>query len=316
MNLSEFYIVIATLFILMLVGYFARKLKIVDDAAANRFSKLIICVGQPCMIINAFIKYDYTQSGFIKGLSIVGLGFLLHAFMALIAYMTCKIYKFRSFDEAKITEFAMIFGNCGFLGFPLMESLFGAEGLFLAAFFNISFQISVWTWGIAIMARKRKDIKLTVKKIFLNYGTVPCAIGIIFYLISPYLTCPAPLASTFSYLSAICTPISVIVTGALLATRTPKQIFTDPQIYYLSVLKLIVVPCAVCLISHLCGLEDNIAMFLTIMAAVPCASTVSMLADIYGICAGYASQAVGTSSLLSVAAMPATVAIANLILKI
>ena len=153
MNLSGFYTVVITLFILMAVGYFAYRLHIVDDTAANRLSKLIICIGQPCMIINAFVKYQYTKSDFINGFTVVGLGILLHVLMAVVAFAACKIFRFRSIDEAKVTEFAIIFGNCGFLGFPLMESLFGAEGLFLAAFFNISFQIGVWTWGIAIMAR-------------------------------------------------------------------------------------------------------------------------------------------------------------------
>lgn len=316
MNLSGFYAVVITLFILMAVGYIAYKLHIVDDTATNRLSKLIICIGQPCMIINAFVKYQYTKSGFADGFTIVGLGFLLHAVMAAIAFAACKLFRFRNFDEAKISEFAIIFGNCGFLGFPLMEALFDAEGLFLAAFYNISFQICVWTWGIAIMARKRGDIKLTPKKIFLNYGTVPCVIGIIFYLVSPYFTCPAPLASTFSYLASLCTPVSVIVTGALLATRKPKQIFADPQIYYLSAVKLLAIPFAVCLIAHICGLGDKITVFLTIMAAVPSASTVTMLADLYGISPGYASQAVGTTSLLSVATMPVVISLANLILKI
>ena len=316
MNLSGFYTVVITLFILMAVGYFAYRLHIVDDTAANRLSKLIICIGQPCMIINAFVKYQYTKSDFINGFTVVGLGILLHALMAVIAFAACKVFRFRSFDEAKITEFAIIFGNCGFLGFPLMESLFGAEGLFLAAFFNISFQIGVWTWGIAIMARKRKDIRLTPKKILLNYGTVPCLIGIVIYLVSPYFTCPAPLASTFSYLAALCTPVSVVVTGALLATRKPKQIFADPQIYYLSAVKLLIIPLVVCLIAHFCGLNDNMTVFLTIMAAVPSASTVTMLAELYGISPGYASQAVGAPSLLSVATMPAVIALASLIIKI
>ena len=113
MNLSGFYTVVITLFILMAVGYFAYRLHIVDDTAANRLSKLIICIGQPCMIINAFVKYQYTKSDFINGFTVVGLGILLHVLMAVIAFAACKIFRFRSIDEAKVTEFAIIFGNCG-----------------------------------------------------------------------------------------------------------------------------------------------------------------------------------------------------------
>lgn len=316
MNLSGFYTVVITLFILMAVGYFANRLHIIDDTASKKLSRLIICIGQPCMIINAFVKYQYTKDDFISGFSVVGLGILLHVLISLIAFAACRIFKFRNFDEAKVTEFAMIFGNCGFLGFPLMESLFGAQGLFLAAFFNISFQVGLWTWGIAIMARKRNDIKLTPKKILLNYGTVPCLIGIAVYVVSPFFTCPAPLASAFSYLASLCTPVSVLVTGALLATRKPRQIFSDMQTYYFSAVKLIVIPLVVCFFAHICGLSDELTIFLTIMAAVPSASSVTMLAELYGISPGYASQAVGASSLFSVATMPLVMFISDLIIKI
>ena len=54
----------------------------------------------------------------------------------------------------------------------------------MGAFFIISFHLTLWTWGIAILARKRMDIKLTPKKIFINFGTVPSVIGISVFLMN------------------------------------------------------------------------------------------------------------------------------------
>ena len=315
--MAQFYNVIGMLFILMLVGFGARLLGVIDDASTKRLSKLIICIGQPCMIVNALIGYDFSTDGLISGASILGLGFILHAFMALVSFFSCKIYRFRDLDEQKLTEFSMIFGNCGFLGFPLMEALWGSEGLFLSAFFNISFQVFIWTWGLSIIARGRDDIKVSLKKIFLNYGTIPCAVGIALYALRAVVPAyPEAITMTFSALASICTPISVLVTGALLATRTPKQILADPEVYYMSALKLLVIPVAVCLIAHLCGLDDKSVTFLSIMSALPSASTVTMMAELYGVKPGFASQTVGTSSLLSIATMPIIIQLINLILKI
>lgn len=317
MNLTGFYTVIAMLFILMAVGFGARKLGVIDDFSTKRLSKLIICIGQPCMIVNALIGYDFSTGGLISGVSLLALGFVLHAFMALIAFFSCKLYRFRDMDEQKLTEFSMIFGNCGFLGFPLMEALYGSEGLFLAAFFNVSFQVFIWTWGLSVIARGRDDIKISVKKIFLNYGTVPCAVGIVLYALRALVPAyPEAITMTISGLAGICTPISVLVTGALLATRKPKQIFADPEVYYMSAFKLLLIPTLVCLIAHLCGLDDKSTIFLTIMSALPSASTVTMMAELYGVQPGFASQTVGTSSLLSIATMPLIIQIMNLILKI
>ncbi len=324
MDLKQFYNVVAMLFILTLVGFFGYKLGAIKGNATKAFSKLIICIGQPCMIVNAFLQYEYSSEKIFKGLKVLGLSFALHILLAVIAFAACKLFKFREYDEAKATEFAIIFGNCGFLGFPLMESLFPEDGLFLAAFFNVGFQIAIWTWGMSIIARKRNDVKLTVKKIFLNYGTIPCLFGIIIYILSQYFPVSngafdfvyGALKVSISNVSAICTPISIITTGALLATRKTKQIVGDVQIYYLSAVKLLAAPLIVCLVSHLCGLGDEFTLFLTIMAALPAASTVSMLAELYDLAPGYCSQAVGVSSVLSVATMPIVLEIAKLIMKI
>ena len=317
MNLDGFYSVIAMLFLLMAVGFGARKLGVIDEFSTKRFSKLIICICQPCMIVNALIGYEFSPNGLKNGVTIMALGFVLHAFMAVVAFFSCKLYRFSQLDDQKLTEFSIIFGNCGFLGFPLMEALYGSEGLFLAAFFNISFQIFIWTWGLSIIARKRQDIKISVKKIFLNYGTVPCVVGIGLYALRALVPVyPAAITTTISGLSGICTPISVLVTGALLATRTPKQIFASPSVYFMSAVKLLIIPTAVCLIAHLCGLDEKSTVFLTVMSALPSASTVTMLAELYDVKPGYASQTVGTSSLLSILTIPVMIQIMNLILKI
>ena len=136
LTLTGFYNVIAMLFLLTAIGFIARKLNVIDELGTKRFSKLIICIGQPCMLMSAIVNYEYSSESFLSGFRMLGLGFLLHAFISAVAFFSCRIYKFKDFDEEKLTEFAIIFGNCGFLGFPLMEALFGPEGLFLAAFFN------------------------------------------------------------------------------------------------------------------------------------------------------------------------------------
>ena len=212
-----------------------------------------------------------------------------------------------------------MFVNGGFIGFPILEALFGAQGLFLAAFFNISFHLFIWSWGVAILARKRSDIKLTVRKIFINLGSIPCLIGVLIYMLVipfPGFALPAFLSKFFLYLSNLCTPISVLITGALLATRTPKQIFGSGKIYYFSAMKLLVLPLIVCVICKLIGLPQDMTLFVTVEAALPAASSITMFSEIYGLNSGYASQTVGTSSLLSVGTLPLVLLVAQWIVSL
>ena len=305
MDFTALLTIIATMFLLMACGFFARKKGIIDDVASKRLSTLIIKIGQPMMIISALTEAEFSYENLTDGFIYIGLGMILHAVMGVIAFFLCK--GFRDMDERKITEFSLMFTNGGFIGFPIMEALFGAKGLFLAAFYNISFHLFIWSWGIAILARKRTDIKLTVRKIFINLGSVPCLIGVLIYMLAiPFsgFALPAFLSKFFMYLSNLCTPISLLITGALLATRTPKQIFGSGKIYYFSVMKLVAIPLVVCVIGKLIGLPHDMVLFATVEAALPAASSISMFSEIYGLNSGYASQTVGTSSLLSVGTMP------------
>ncbi len=317
MNFSALLTIIATLFLLMACGFFARKAGIIDDVASKRLSTLIIKIGQPMMIISALVEADFSYENLTDGFLYIGVGLLLHTFMAVIAFFLCK--GFKDLDERKITEFSLVFTNGGFIGFPIMEALFGPKGLFLASFYVISFHLFIWSWGMAIIARGRGDIKLTVRKIFVNLGSVPCVIGILLYMAVipfPGFALPAFITKFMSYLSGLCTPISVLITGALLATRTPKQIFGSGKIYYFSALKLIGIPLLVCVLCKLIGLPDSMVLFCTVEAALPAAASITMFAEMYGLNAGYASQTVGTSSLLSVGTLPLVLLAADWIVKL
>ena len=317
MNFSALLTIIATLFLLMACGFFARKRNIIDDVASKRLSTLIIKIGQPLMIISALVEAEFSYENLTDGLIIVALGMVLHTLMAVMAFVLCK--GFRDLDERKITEFSLVFTNTGFIGFPIMEALFGPKGLFLASFYVISFHLFLWSWGIAILARKRSDIRLTVKKIFINLGSVPCLIGVLLYMAVipfPNFVIPAFVSKFMMYLSNLCTPISVLITGALLATRTPRQIFGSKKIYYFSAMKLIVIPLTVCIIAKLIGLPEYLILFATVEAALPSAATITMFSEMYDLNAGYASQTVGTSSLLSVGTLPLVLLIAQWIVSL
>ena len=317
MNFTALLTIIATLFLLMACGFFARKRWIIDDVASKRLSTLIIKIGQPMMIISALTEAEFSYENLGDGFLYIGIGIVFHAVMGGLAFLLCK--GFKDLDERKITEFSLMFVNGGFIGFPILEALFGAKGLFLAAFFNISFHLFIWSWGVAILARKRSDIKLTVRKIFINLGSIPCLIGVLIYMLVipfPNFVLPAFLSKFFMYLSNLCTPISVLITGALLATRTPKQIFGSGKIYYFSAMKLIVLPLIVCVICKLIHLPQDMILFVTVEAALPAASSITMFSEIYGLNSGYASQTVGTSSLLSVGTLPLVLLVAQWIVAL
>ena len=316
MNFSALLTTIATLFIMLIVGYIAGKTGVIDSVASKKLSALIIKIAQPALIISSIVKMQYSAENLKLGLQTLALGFAVHLFMGAIAFVACL--KIKNLDERKILEFSMVFGNTGFIGIPIMESLFGAVGAFMASFIVISFNILMWTLGIAILGRKRSDIKLTLKKALINKGTVPSVIGFAIFLIPAFwegFKLPAFAMSSLSYIASLCTPISMLIIGALLAGRTFGQIFGSAKVYYLCLFKLVVIPMTVCLVMKLLGFADTWILFATALTCMPSATSVSMLAELYDITPGFSAQGVGTTSLFSIATMPCVIFLAQKIIE-
>ena len=321
-NFISLLVVIIVMFLMLVVGFFARKIGWIDDLASKRLSTLIIKIGQPMMIIDALVNVEYTNENLKQGLLILAIGFFLHLLMALIAFPLCLPYK--DLNERKITEFSLIFTNCGFIGLPILEAIFGDIGKFYGAFYLISFNIFMYIWGLMILGRKRDDIRMTPKKALLNFGSVPCVIGVVLYLLrNPALN--NPLIGTvvddaflmlFAKLASLCLPVSVLITGALLATRTPKQLFCSGKIYLFSLFKLILIPSLAFVICKLLGFSDDIVMFSTAVTALPTASIITMFSETYDISPGYASQTVGVSSMLCLGTLPLMLTLAHKVLQI
>ena len=315
-DMTPFLNMIFTLFIMLIVGYVSGKLGIIDGVASKNLSKLIIHVGQPAMIIYNLVKMEYSAQNLGIGFITLAFGLGFHVFLAVLAYFA--FLRYRDIDARKISEFAAIFGNVGFIGIPILESVFGEIGAFQGAFFNVSFQLLLWTWGIVILARKRNDIKITPKKVILNFGTVPSAFGIALFLMKGIkgFFIPQPIMLSLSFIAALCTPISMLIIGALIASRSLKPMLCSGKIYYLCVMKLLVLPIVICGLMRLLGCDAEWILFAAVVASMPSATTVTMLAELHDISPVYSAQAVGATSLFSVATMPCVVWIAQWLISL
>lgn len=308
--------IMGVLFLLLAVGFVSRKVGLLNDSASKHLSKLIICLGQPALIIAALNRAEWSEEKLWLALWCTVIGFAMHTFLALVAFLICRGMK-KQPDHAKIFEYGLVFANCGFLGFPVLDSVFGAGmGSFMGAFYTISFHLFIWTWGIVILGRGRKDIRLTPKKIFLNYGTIPCFFGAALYLLKPVFSIPVFIGTTLDYLGGLCTPISLLIIGGLIATVPFKKLFGTPSLYLHSAISLLILPVVVCLLAKLLFLPDRYILFCTIMAGLPAASSVAMLSEIYDIDPAYASQTVGMTSLFTVGTLPLVCLFANWIISL
>ncbi|MFC0904266.1 AEC family transporter [Clostridium sp. MT-14] len=197
-------------------------------------------------------------------------------------------------------EFAMMFSNCGFMGFPVAQSVFGKEGVVYAAVFNILFNIFVWTYGVMLFNNK-KSLK-GLKKSLKNPGIISSFIGLIIMIFS--IKIPIILMDTINMVGGLTTPISMLIIGSLLSRSELRKIIKDKSLYYGSLIKLIILPGALYLISILCGENSIVIKTLILMQAMPAGAFTTIFAENFNKDKEYSAFIVSFSSLLSIITIP------------
>lgn len=204
------------LLVVLLIGYLSEKIGFINKDFTQTLSRFTMCVAQPCLLFSSVAGAAYSKSLIKQGGLVLLLAFGAHAVMAIMAKGAALVYPDR--EERKISEFSLLFVNCAFVGYPLLDAAFGEIGLFRGAFWVTAFNLIIWTWGIFLLSRGRTDIPFSLRRVILNYGTVPCLLGLLVYLLR--IPIPSVVLDGMEAVGGLCTP------GC--AAHHRRQFGTDP----------------------------------------------------------------------------------------
>ena len=300
MNFEALFSTALSLFLFTLTGFVLRKTGVVDGTLTGKLSGFVAKACQPFLIIFSVVKLEYSTEKMRNGILVLAFSVLLHIFLALAS----KLFFSRvgDTDERKIHEFGCVFTNCAFVGFPILNALFGEAGLFYGAFYVIVYNLAVWSYGVVVMARGKPNFKISVRKMLVNLGTVPCAIGLGLYMAR--VPMPDFLMTVLESMSGLCTPLSLIVTGSLVASMPLRGLFNNPKIYYFCAAKLILIPLIAAVILRFAGLSGlvegiDLSVFMVVLSSMPPAAFTTIFAELYDVKPAYAAQLLSVGTMLS-----------------
>lgn len=287
---------VIVLFLIMVVGFFSRKKEYINPSVNRSLSELLINITLPSMIIASF-NFKFSKDMLNVGISLFLISLIIHLSLLLIGKF---LYKRFNENEMKVLWFITLFSNCGFMGYPVVESIYGKIGLFYAALFNIPFNILMWTAGVFIFTGKG-DIK-SAKKALLNPGIVSVFIGLFIFLFSIQL--PIPIQKTLELVGSMTTPLSMIIIGSTLADSKITSIFESKSIYIGTIVRLILIPVTTFIFLKYFGLKDFYLSIPVIITAMPAAANTVIMAEKFGGDAEFASKIVFLTTVLSAVTIP------------
>ena len=297
MNISAIITQMAVLFIVMAVGYAANKFRVLNNESDKLLSRLVIYIAMPCTILHSVLSGEATASGRDAAVFMLMAAVSFAVFFLLSAPLPL-VTRARK-NERGILRFMVVFGNVGFMGFPVIQAIFGTRALLYVTIFNVVFSVLCFSVGILMVSGK--DGKLS-PKLFLSPTMIASILTVILFYLKPPV--PAVLSSAVELVGRLTTPSAMLVLGSTLATIPLKEVFGELRIYPLAVVKLLIVPTATWLILRLFISDPLMIGVLTVLSAMPVATTATMLSMEYGGNEQLASKGIFLTTLLSVATIP------------
>ena len=297
---------VLVLFLLMLVGYFCNKGKILSKEGNKRISDLVVIVVTPCVIIKSFQR-EFNPEMMKLLLVALLVAVVSHIVMILLAGLCI-----RNPDEKRnrVLRFGTVFSNAGFIALPLQEALLGASGVFFGAAYLVVFNIFLWSWGIYHMSGDKSTI--TPKKILLSPGIIGVAIGMLIFLTSYQL--PEVISVTIGHVAALNVPLPMMVVGYYLAETNMIEALKDGSCYLCMLLRLILFPLLGMGIMYLIGVPKDILVTMVISLSAPVGATTTMFSEKFDLDTSRSVQLVSVTTLLSMLTMPLIVGLAQTIL--
>ncbi len=289
-----------TLFIMMFAGYLAARAGLISPSFRRGLSSLVLSTAFPCCIVSSVL-----QSGGAPGDMVVALGVSVAFFallIALAAVLVCIVPTPK--PERSLDQLMLVFTNLAFMGIPIIQAFYGAQGVAMLSMFLLVFNFLVFTYGVMLVSGNGS---INLRQL-VNPGVVSALIALLFGLTGWRL--PSPVESALSSIGSINTPMAMMVIGVLME---PMDAFSNPRLYRVSLLRLIVMPLVFIGLALVVPINRMLAGICVIVAAMPIAGNCSMLSDIYTPEDMTASHATIVSTLLSGVTLPLLVAAMNMV---
>ena len=178
--------------------------------------------------------------------------------------------------ERKFYQLMTIFGNMGFIGYPVVNAVIGPEGMGFAAVFNLGFNLLLFTYGIVLL--RQGQIRMNWKT-FLNAGTISSVLAIVLLLTK--LTVPTPVVSCLSYMGNAMTFFASAIIGHSLAETSWKVVLENKKLYLFVVLRYLLVPILLGLALKQVVSNTLLLNVFVLLMAMPAANMPLMMAQEY-----------------------------------
>ena len=288
----------------MLIGIFAVKMHFLDREKLGMLSGCITKILLPLLIFTNTIN-GTTREQFLSSAVIILLAAVLYLTLYLVAMVLAKLLRIDC-KHASLYRACTMFGNCGFMGIPIITALYPEQGGLYIAMYTVIDQLALWTVGMDLTAPVDGTVKLPlaqrVRKM-INPATVAILAGV--FVVLTGLQLPSIAVTALAKTGAAASPLAMIYLGGVFCYIKIIDYLKLKEVYVTIVVKMLLLPILVyAVLSHIPAVEQNVAVTIGILCALPTMSSVAMMAESQHSDSDYVTGFIFVTTLISIVTLP------------
>lgn len=301
---------IALFVIYIIVGVILVKTKVLNQDTLETISRFVLKLGLPVMIfINTVDGVDLNS--LIQSLPVLGLAVVFYCCTFALAKGLSLLFHLKG-DRAQVYRALAMFGNIGFMGIPIISSVYPDKGMLYISVFTIIDQLVLWTVGVKLTTPGGKG-SFNPKKM-INPCTVAIVAAVI--LVVTGISLPSLLNTALSKIGATATPLAMIYLGGVFACIDIRKYLRVKEFYGIATIKMIVLPILFYFVTGFLPISESIHLTFALLTAMPAMSSIVMMAKAAKSEGDYAMGGIFVTTVCSIVTIPLTYWIIQLIFGI
>ena len=292
-------VVMVTLFAIVIVGFIAGKLGYMGGDFDKRLSSLVIDITCPALILSSTMSGQLPDREMILPLLLISLlTYILLTGMALLLprWLT------KRHDDEGIVGFALMFGNVGFIGYPVVASIFGHEAVFYAAVLNVVNTFAVFTIGVMLIMGGRGAYTFH-KRVLWSTPMLAAYLAILIVALG-IDDVPRVISQPLTLIGQITVPAALLIIGSSMSQLSARTMLGNSTVYVTTLFRLALLPLALFFLFNALGFQQLVVNINTVVIAMPVATYGTILCLKHGRDTTLITEVTFITTLLSVVTIP------------
>ena len=292
---------IIVMFLLILIGYFLFRKAVLTNETTQSITVLLNKYVVFFVLLRSFQRPFDPHLGYSLGVTLIGC-----AAVFLLSILLVN----RLFSPAASANYAdrracAVLSNNGFMALPLLDAMYGSDGVFLGAASIACMAIVLWTYGVHQLSGGKEGFG--IRNILVNPALIATVCGAALFC-SP-VKLPTLVYRAVDFMGDLNTPLAMLALGCFLAQVDLRRCFTDAAVWRVAAVRLLLIPAVTIVLLLVLPLDHMSKVVLLTGAAAPCALASAMFGQLYGTDYLFSTRVIALSTLLSVVTLPLSISV-------